>query len=56
MKIYFPIKRLDTNEEVILVKSIKTGKKYWWNLTKNCFFFGETAFMKILRMTKEDEE
>lgn len=54
MRIYFPMKIQDTGDEITLVKSKKTGKVLWWNITKGMFCCFNTPFLKSLKEYAEE--
>ena len=54
MRIYFPMKIQDTGDEIILVKSKRTGKCLWWNKTKEMFCCFNTPFLKALKEYAEE--
>ena len=55
MRIYLPLK-LETGEELTLVRSKKTNKIFWWSITKGMFYVCNTPFLKYLKQTAESEE
>jgi len=54
MRIYFPMKIQDTGDEIILVKSKRTGKCLWWNKTKGMFCCLNTPFLNGLKEYAEE--
>lgn len=55
MKINFPLTIEDTGDKITLVKSKKTGKFLWWNITKGMFCCLNTPFLKGLKKYAEEQ-
>ena len=54
MQINFPLIIKDTGDEITLVKSKRTGKCLWWNITKGMFCCFNTPFLKSLKEYAEE--